>query len=201
MDVSNDTGPSNMDPDYRFMNSTLLELMGPACLCRTSEGWTVSNRRPWTTASAAQTPMLRGEPGEYELTPVQMTEFNVFPPPGANIEVGVMTGPLRTHSRRSTYVFAELLDGLDWSTMSGGSIFGSLQSEGADGEAGGSGDGMDMDGVDANPMQELRRSVDQNSLRFQGGFRPGSCCLTTGVVVDTGDDFTMASLYCISHVG
>ncbi|KAH9916341.1 uncharacterized protein B0H18DRAFT_1119814 [Fomitopsis serialis] len=145
--------------------------------------------------------MLRGEPGEYELTPVQMTEFNVFPPPGANIEVGVMTGPLRTHSRRSTYVFAELLDGLDWSTMSGGSIFGSLQSEGADGEAGGSGDGMDMDGVDANPMQELRRSVDQNSLRFQGGFRPGSCCLTTGVVVDTGDDFTMASLYCISHVG
>ncbi|KAH9924919.1 uncharacterized protein B0H18DRAFT_1211668 [Fomitopsis serialis] len=147
MDVSNDAGPSNMDLDYGFMNSmnsNPLELMT----------W---NRVDWLQQQALDDAFIgananaTGEPGVYELAPVQMAELNVFPPPGANLEIGVMTGPLRTAAPEEVSVFAELLDGLDWTNMPGGS-----------------GDGMDMDiGFDANPMQEQPRSVTQNDLLQQ----------------------------------
>lgn len=102
-------------------------------------------------------------PGVFGLAPMQTADFNVFPPPSVNIELGMMQGPMRTAPAEDVSLFTELLNGLDWANMPGGALFGMVQNEGEGGGMGG--DGMDMDpAFDAGVMQEQPRSVTQNEL-------------------------------------
>lgn len=102
-------------------------------------------------------------PGVFGLAPMQGADFNMFPPPSFDVEVGMLGGPLRTAPAEDVSLFTELLNGIDWASMPGGALFGAVQGEGEGAGEGGGGDGMDMDPppFDAGGMQ---RSVTQNEL-------------------------------------
>ncbi|KAH9828829.1 uncharacterized protein C8Q71DRAFT_453437 [Rhodofomes roseus] len=172
MDMSTEAGPSSMDLDA-LIHTNQLELMPTDDTDTFNFDMQLSDivGADWLQPQALDDSFMgsnanaTGAPGVYELAPIPTAEFNVFPPPSMNIELGVMSGPMRTSAPEEVAVFAELLDGIDWQNMPGGALFGSMQ---GDWEVGGAGDGMDMDmGIDPSMMQEQPRSVTQNDLLQQ----------------------------------